>query len=315
MDLLAVFSQTLQVTLPVFAMVFLGILFKRIGWIDAHFISTASALVFRATMPTLIFLSIVRADLDVALQPGLIVYFLGFSVLSFFLAWGWAIWRCPFADRGVFAQGAFRGNCGIVGLALAASQYGDYGLSLGSILAGGIIIVYNVLAAIILAYYSANARSGLGSILKHVARNPLILSVLLAMPFAYFQVPLPEWLMTSGDYFGAMSLPLALVCIGGTLSFSSVKQSSGPALDASLWKIVWIPLLGVLGAYALGYRGRELGMLFLFLGTPGAAASFVMAKAVNANAKLAANIIVITTFASLFTLSAGVFILTIAGWI
>lgn len=315
MDLLAVFSHTLQVTLPVFAMVFLGIVFKRIGWIDAHFISMASALVFRATMPTLIFLSIVRADLDVALQPGLIVYFLGFSVLSFFLAWGWAIRRCPHEERGVFTQGAFRGNCGIVGLALAANQYGDYGLSLGSILVGGIIIVYNVLAAIILAYYSAGARSGLGTILKHIAKNPLILGVLLAIPFAYFHIDLPVWLLTSGDYFGAMSLPLALVCIGGTLSFTSVKRSSSLALDASLWKVVWIPLLGVLGAFALGYRGRELGILFLFFGSPGAAASFVMAKAAHANAKLAANIIVITTVASLFTLSAGVFILKMVGWI
>ncbi|MBZ9537553.1 MULTISPECIES: AEC family transporter [Modicisalibacter] len=315
MNLLGVFLHTLDVTLPVFAMVFLGVLFKRIGWIDAQFVSTASTLVFKATMPTLIFLSIVRADLDVAFKPDVILYFLGFSAFSFFLAWGWAILRCPFADRGVFAQGAFRGNCGIVGLALAASQYGDYGLSLGGILAGGIIIVYNVLAAAILAYYSASAKSGIGSILKHIARNPLILSVLLAIPFAYFGIDLPSWLMTSGDYFGAMSLPLALICIGGTLSFTSVKRGSRLALDASLWKIVWIPLLGVLGALALGFRGAELGILFLFLGSPGAAASFVMAKAVNGNAQLAANVIVITTLASLFTISAGVFLLKAAGLI
>lgn len=315
MNLLDVFLHTLNVTLPVFAMVFLGIVFKRIGWIDAHFITTASMLVFRATMPTLIFLSILRADLDVALQPALIGYFLGFSVLSFFLAWGWAQWRCPFEDRGVFAQGAFRGNCGIVGLALAASQYGDYGLSLGGIMVGGIILIYNVLSAAVLAYHSVSAKSGMLAIIRHVAKNPLILSVLLAIPFAYFAIDLPEWVMASGNYFGAMSLPLALVCIGGTLSFTSVKRSSKLALDASLWKIVWLPALGVLGGFALGFRGAELGILFLFLGSPGAAASFVMTKAVNGNAQLSANIIVITTFASLFTISAGVFLLTALGLI
>ncbi|WP_340638126.1 hypothetical protein [Salinicola tamaricis] len=69
------------------------------------------------------------------------------------------------------------------------------------------------------------------------------------------------------------------------------------------------PLLGVLGALALGIRGPALGILFLFLGSPGAAASFVMAKAFKANDKLAANIIVITTFGSMFSLSLGLIVL------
>lgn len=315
MELFTIFYSTLEITLPVFAMVFIGLVLKRVGWIDARFINTASMLVFRATLPTLIFLSIIRADLSAAFQPALIGYFLGFSALSFFLAWGWAHWRCPFEERGVFAQGAFRGNCGIVGLALAASQYGEYGLSLGGILAGGIIIVYNVLSAAVLTYHSASATSELTSIIRHVARNPLILGVLLAIPFAYFKIPLPDWLIASGNYFGAMSLPLALICIGGTLSFTSVKRSSAVAIDASLWKIVWLPALGVLGAVAMGFRDAELGILFLFLGAPGATASFVMTKAVGGDAQLSANVIVITTSASLFTLSAGVFILKASGLI
>ncbi|BBM05733.1 hypothetical protein HAALTHF_30040n [Vreelandella aquamarina] len=41
MDLLELFTRTLDVTLPVFAMVFIGIALKRLGWIDSAFISTA----------------------------------------------------------------------------------------------------------------------------------------------------------------------------------------------------------------------------------------------------------------------------------
>ena len=314
MALLDVFLHTLDVTLPVFAMVFLGIVLKRIGWIDAHFISTASMLVFKATMPTLLFLSIIKADLDM-IQPGLIGYFLGYSTLSFFLAWGWALWRCPIEQRGVFTQGAFRGNCGIVGLALAASMYGNLGLSLGGIMAGAIIVIYNILSAIVLAIYSPSIQSDIGSILRNLIRNPLILSVLLAIPVAYWQIPLPSWLMTSGEYFGSMSLPLALICIGGTLSVRSVKAGSGLAIDASLWKTVWLPALGVLGALMLGYRDAALGTLFLFLASPTAAVSFVMAKAANADTKLAANIIVVSTFSCMLTVSLGIFILTLSGLI
>lgn len=312
MNLFDVFLDTLEVTLPVFAMVFLGTGLKRIGWIDAAFITTASALVFKATMPTLLFLSIIKADLDVALQPGLILYFLAFSALSFFLVWGWALWRCPYEDRGVFVQGAFRGNCGIVGLALAASMYGTYGLSLGGIMAGAIIVIYNALSAIVLAIYSPSIKSDLRSIVRNLIRNPLILSVLLAIPFAYWQVSLPVWLMTSGEYFGSMSLPLALICIGGTLSLKSAKASSRLAIDASLWKIVWLPALGVSGALLLGYRNEALGTLFLFLASPSAAVGFIMAKAANANARLAANIIVVSTFGCMITVGLGIFLLKLS---
>lgn len=309
MGLLAAFTHTLEITLPVFLMVFLGQGLKRLGWIDSHFITTASMLVFKVTMPTLLFLSIIQADLDQALQPKLIGYFVGYTVLSFFLAWAWAIWRHPFVERGIFTQGAFRANNGIVGLALAASQYGDYGLSVGGILAGAVIVIYNLFSVIILSLYSDEAATDLRSLLRNLAKNPLILSVVFAIPVALLKIDLPGWLMTSGGYLGAMSLPLGLICIGGTLSVTAFRSSSVIALDASLWKLVWVPLLGVLGALALGIEGQALGVIFLFLGSPGAAASFVMAKAFKSNDKLAANIIVITTFASMLTLSLGLFLL------
>ncbi|KXS50823.1 MAG: auxin efflux carrier, partial [Marinobacter sp. T13-3] len=74
--LLDTFLRTLETTLPVFVMVFLGIGLRRIGWIDQPFINTASALVFKATLPTLVFLSIIRADLDATLNPPLLGFYL-----------------------------------------------------------------------------------------------------------------------------------------------------------------------------------------------------------------------------------------------
>lgn len=312
MPLNDVFLGTLDVTLPVFAMVILGIVLRRVGWIDTHFISVASSLVFKATMPTLLFLSIIKADLSSSLQPGFIVFYLAVTALCFLLVWGWAILRSPKVDRGVYIQGAFRSNCGIVGLALAASMYGDYGLSLGGIMAGGVIILNLVLSSMVLAIYSPTANANPVAILRELAVNPLIVSIAVAIPVAYSGIGLPSWLITSGDYFASLSLPLALICIGGGLSVKAIRQTRRQALDASLWKIVWMPLIGVLIAIPLGFRGPELGILFLFLGSPGAAISYVMAKAVGSNVQLTANIIVISTFGSMVTVSAGVFLLKLA---
>lgn len=313
--MLAVVQQTLAITAPVFAMLFLGVVLKRLALIDGHFINTASALVFNVSMPVMLFLAILHADLDTALQPVLLGYFLLATVLGFLLVWGWAILRVPQAERGIFVQGSFRGNNGIIGLALATSLYGDYGLSLGGILGGVVILSYNALSVIVLEVYNPNAKASAWSILKSILRNPLILGVLAAIPFAYWQVRLPDWLNTSGEYLAQLTLPLALICIGGTLSLAALRASSGLAIGASLMKMVWLPILATAGAFLCGFRNAELAILFLYFASPTAAASYVMARAAGGNHELAAAIIVITTLAAVLTTNLGLFVLRAGGWI
>ena len=310
----ALLHETLNITAPVFAMLFVGVLLRRVQLIDAAFVNTASSLVFNATMPTLLFLGIVEADLSQAMQPKLLGYFAAATLGGFLLAWGWAILRCPREDRGVYTQGAFRGNNGIIGLALATSLYGDHGLALGSVLAALVILCYNTLSSVVLAIYSPSMKSDPLSIARNVICNPLIISVLAALPFSWFGIGLPKWLLTSADYFAQMTLPLALVCIGGTLSLASLRESGGLAVSASLMKMVWLPLICTFVAWSLGFRGAELGVLFLYFASPTAAASYVMARAANANHELAASIIVITTLVAALTTNVGIFVLQWGGW-
>lgn len=312
--MLALLLQTFGITAPVFSMLLLGVLLRRVGAINPEFIQTASALVFNATMPAMLFLGIYHSDLHSAARPALLLYFCVATLAGFLLAWGWSIWRVPYADRGVYTQGAFRGNNGIIGLALATNLYGDHGLALGSVLAALVILCYNTLSSVVLAIYSPSMKSDPWSILKSVLRNPLIIGVLAALPFAWLQIALPGWLLTSADYFAQMTLPLALICIGGTLSLASLRESGALAISASLMKMVWLPLVCTAGAWLYGFRGAELGVLFLYFASPTAAASFVMARAANGNHELAASIIVITTLAAAVTTNIGIFLLQWGGW-
>lgn len=315
MNLLELFTQTLDITLPVFAMVFLGIGLKRLGWIDRTFVTTASALVFKATLPTLIFLSLIKADISVALDISLMVFFAIATLGQFVLSWLWARFRIPYAERGIYVQGAFRGNCGVVGLALAAGMYGNYGLSTGSLLVGVVIIMYNALSVVVLAAYQAEKAANWRSILKHIATNPLIISVIVALPFTAFSISLPSWVMTSGDYFASLTLPLALICIGATLSMSSIRDKSDIAVSSSIMKMAILPVLSTVAAWLLGFEGEQLGLLFLFFASPTAAASFVMVKAMGGNAGLAANIIAITTLMASISVTLGIFALRLLGWV
>lgn len=68
--MLALLIQTLNITAPVFAMLFLGVLLRRIHLIDDNFNKVASQLVFNVCMPALLFLGIYHADLAAAVRPG-----------------------------------------------------------------------------------------------------------------------------------------------------------------------------------------------------------------------------------------------------
>src|SRR5699024_3956716 len=121
---------------------------------------------------------------------------------------------------------------------------------------------------------------------------------------------------TSGDYFASMTLPLALICTGGTLSLDALLHAERSAtLGASTLKLVTLPLLAVAAAWALGFSGADLGVLFLHFATPPSLSSFVMAKMMAGNDRLAANIIALTTLMASITVTLGVFVLRAGGLI
>lgn len=167
-----------------------------------------------------------------------------------------------------------------------------------------------------LTTYQPGESASWSRILSDIVRNPLILAVLVAVPFAWSGITLPIWLMmTSGDYFASLTLPLALLCIGGTLSLSAMRNDRKPATSASIMKMVTLPTLCTLAAWLAGFEGRELGLMFLFFASPTAAASFVMVMALGGNDRLAANIVALTTLMASITVTLGVFVLRSAGLI
>ena len=304
-------SATLQVTAPVFIIVFLGVIFRRIQWLDDHFVKIASALVFRVTLPTLVFLNISKTDLRESLDVEVLLYASVVTLIGFaFLIWLARQIISEKADRGVFIQGAFRGNQGVIGMALVANQFGEAGMPMASILLGCLIIIYNILSVIALSMsMPGRAEAGWRPILLDIVKNPLILSVVAAIPVSLLNIELPQVLLKTGEYFSGVTLPLALLCIGASLSLKALRASSVASWSATVMKLAILPVIMTFGAWALGWTGQTLGILFLYFASPTAAGSFVMVKAMGGNDKLAANIVALTTVGATLTITFGVFIL------
>ncbi|MBR9866773.1 MAG: AEC family transporter [Oceanospirillales bacterium] len=302
---------TSNIVAPIFFIVSLGYLLMRLRIIDQGFIDTSSKLVFTITLPVLVFMSISRMNFQAVFNPQLMGYFVVSTLII--VPFIWLISRYFIkepADLGVFIQGSFRGNYGIIGLAISFNMFGNSGLALASLLLVCVIPLYNVLSVLALSLPMQQS-SGPSIIrpIKEIARNPLIIAVLLALPFSYYGWGLPSVGDKIGTYFANLTLPLALLAIGGSLNLKSLRNTSGQSGWSTLIKLIIMPLILTLGAWLYGFKGQELGILFVLFGCPTAAASFIMAKAMGGNAQLAANIILTTTLGSLITLSSGIYFL------
>jgi len=298
---------SLSVTGPICILLFLGYFLKRIKFLNDAFVDTASKLVFKVTLPTLLFLSIVNSDKTVEINANYIAFGLVANI-AFFLFITLACKLCiqDKHNHGVIIQGGFRSNTAIIGLAYVANVYGDSGVALAAVYVAFTTVLYNILAVICLTpTQSKLGLAGLKDIVTSIAKNPLIIGIMLGVLCLTLNIKIPTALVSTGQYFANMTLPLALLCTGATLNLSALRSDGRHAWFASVFKLLLAPILITGSAYLWGFSQLEIGLLFFMT----AAASYVMARSMGANADLAANIIAITTAGSIITCSLGISIL------
>ena len=293
------FDFAITVIGPVLVLLIMGNVLLRAKLINDEFVATGSKLVFTVALPALLFISISQADFSKAANPVLIITGLTGTLGYFLLLMLASHLMVPNRQAtGVVTQGGFRANMGIIGLAYCAQTYGSDGLAAASVYLGMVTILFNVLSVFILNFYQEGKRS-LTSQIEGILKNPLIIAIVIALPFSYFDWQLPVLLTTTGEYFAQLTLPLALLCTGASLQFRSFSADWFNISLSSLSKCVFYPAVMVGVAYAAGLRGMPLGIVLLMTIAPTAAASYVMVRTLGGDYRLAASIIAITTVLSL----------------
>jgi len=293
---------------PICLLIFLGWFLKRTHTINDAFIEVGSKLVFKVTLPALLFLSIIKTNRNVDIDFTLIIYSLIANFIFFIVSvLATKHWVKNKSEHGVVIQGAFRSNIAIIGLAYVANVYSDGGVAVAAVYVAFHTMLYNILSVIILSPKQEGVSFTLFlGVFKSLIKNPLIMGIMSGIIFFIFAIPVPELVIHTGEYFSNMTLPLALLCTGGSLNVQALKDNSFNCRFSTLLKIVIGPVFITGGAYLLGYTGQQLGLVFFMSASPTAAASYVMARAMGHNSDLAANIIAMTTIGSLITCSLGV---------
>jgi len=315
--MLTYLEQIIAITAPVFLLILLGVVLKKRNTIKDEFIAQGSKLVFDVALPVLMFGAIARTDLSTLMSSSMLIACFVIAGVTFYAIWWPLKWGyLKYASKtqierqlGVVAQGGYRSNLGIIGLALCANAGGSAGLAAGAVVLALVTPIYNIFSVYVLNYAHGYALKDDGqsmsmtAVLWGIVKNPLIIAIFIAIPFAYLQPQLPAVFWRVVDYLADLTLPLALLCIGASLSFSSFKQASSIIWLVIAIKLIVVPLIAlalVLAGFQL--QDIQVTVLVVMFASPTAAASFVMVKAIGGDATLAANIVAMTTLVSMVTI-------------
>jgi predicted permease len=265
---------------PVFIVILAGALARRLGFLPDGVTGPLNRLVYYLAIPAMVFIALAKASFATQFSP----LILAGTLIPLPLVFGAALLLgralgTPRREMGTFIQSSCHGNLGYIGFAVAYYLLGDDGFVRATILAGFLMLLQNLFSVVALKAFSGDERRahGIRSSITAVAGNPVILSTLAGMGYNLSGLPLPVVAERTLRIISGMALPLALLVIGASLSFSLIRARLKLVLLSAVFKLVVLPGAGLLLYKALGLAGTDYLPGFILLAAPSATVSYVMA--------------------------------------
>lgn len=306
--------SVLEIVLPVFFVIGLGYAIRRIGLVSGAFFSEINKLVYYVCLPLLLVYKIGGADFSTSFNFKLVMATSAGVACCFAVAFLYGKWRSfPAAIHGSFCQGSFRGNLAYIGLAIIFNAYGDTGLTRAGILLGFLVPVLNFFAILALMLPQQQQKTSSREIIRMIISNPLILASLVGLLWSFFQIPMPVILDRTLKIATGMTLPLALISIGGSFSVARLKGDMGKAALATALKLLFLPFITAVFMLLLNVTGLDFAIGILMAGSPTAVATYIMASQMGADGELAGTIVMMATAFSSISFAVLLFGLQLCG--
>jgi predicted permease len=299
--------EIINVILPVFLVIGLGYLLRASRFLNDDSNTALSRIVFYVAAPALLFHGASQTPLrqSVNLQVLLLIAAVTFAV-------GFAVYiaaaRTSPRRRGVFAQGSHRSNMVFVGLPIITNAYGDSVLGPAAVIIGFMVVWYNLLAVLFLTLphqqLSARDPKAWRDSVKKMFMNPLIIGCVGGIVVSAIGFSVPVTLARALDLVGRTALPLALISVGAGLEFGKLRAEMAGAALVSLIKLIVYPALVYAGLVLLHVEGADREVPVLLMASPTAVVSYIMAREMNGDERLAGAIVIGSTTVSIATISA-----------
>ncbi len=299
---------SINATLPVFLVIVIGYILKRIGILDEAFVKSANKFNFKVTLPVLLFVDLSATDIIGDFNLEYVLFCAIATTLIFVVLWfGAKLFVKDGSIAGEFIQASYRSSAAILGVAFIESIYGTSGMAPVMII--GCVPLFNVFAVIALTFGGESDGKGhIKNSVINIAKNPIIIAIVLGVVASLIRLDLPEFADKTLSSFAKMASPLALIAIGAGFEGGKAIAKIKPTIAAALIKLVALPLVFLPIAVFLGFRDQALIALLVMLGSPTTPSSYIMAKSMGHEGVLTSSVVVVTTLLSSVTLTMWIFI-------
>jgi len=304
-----IMNVVISVAFPVFAIIGVGLVAGRMGWMSASDSAALNKFVFRFAMPAALFgLTAGTAapggeDLTIALSYGVAALVAIFG--GYFLAR--ALFPVTKPEAGAHGFASTLGNAVFLGLPIALTIDGWARPFVALMLVEGVFVIA------IGAALMAPRREG-GSPFQRLiqyfagpARNPLVVAMIAGFIYSALGFSIEGPAETFFSIFGRTAGPTALFSLGlflATHKFPKLQSVAGRISTIALVKMALLPAIAISMALALGLEDPNyLGALALFVFVPSGVGSFIMASQYGVYQSETAAAVSLTTLLSVLTVS------------
>lgn len=307
------FLFSLNVTLPIFLVMVLGYVLRRINLLNDNFVTVVNKFNFKVTLPAMLFYDMARVDIKAEFDVKFVLFCAIASSISFWGIWGLAkLFVKDDSIRGAFVQGSFRSSAAVMGLAFINNIYGAS--AMGPMMIIGAVPLYNIYAVIVLTFEAEGSEKRdwkkIRDAALNILKNPIILSIALGVVFALLGIKLPTFADKTVASVATLATPLALVGLGAGFEGKKAIKKLAPTIWASMIKMVILPLVFLpIAAYVMDFSGEKMIAILIMLAAPTTPSCYIMAKNMKNDGVLTASIVVLTTMVAAFTMTGWIFLL------
>lgn len=296
---------SLNATIPIFLMMLLGMLFRKLGWMDEVFAAKMNKFVFLVPLPVLLFEQLATVDFSEVWDIKFILFCFVVTAISITISTVISLLWKDRSIKGEFIQATYRSSAALLGIAFIQNIYGTVGMAPLMII--GSVPLYNIMAVVVLSVFKPGNNSFdkalVKKTLKGIATNPIIIGIVAGFVWSALKLPMPLILHKTVSSIGATATPMGLMSMGATFEMKKATSKMKPTLVAVFMKLIGFCAIFLPVAAMLGFRNEQLIAILVMLGSATTVSSFVMARNMGHEGTLSSGVIMMTTLLSAFTLT------------
>lgn len=308
---------SLNATVPIFLLMILGFLLKKLGVIDDVFASKMNKFVFLIPLPVLLFEDLSTVDFAQVWNMKFVLFCFVVTLVCIILA---ALVSFLWHDKsiqGEFIQASYRSSAALLGIAFIQNIYGNAGMAPLMII--GSVPLYNIMAVVVLSFFKPDRKKLDKEVwkttLKGIVTNPIILGIAAGLLWSALRLPMPSILEKTVSDIGAVATPLGLMAMGASFDLKKAFGKVKPAAAASVMKLVVFAALFLPLAVWMGFRREELVAILVMLSSATTVSCYVMARNMGHEGVLTSSVVMLTTLFSAFTMTGWLYILKSMGMV